>query len=60
MKEALYDLRRDPGERYDIQAYYPEIVRELKTLAEQAREDLGDDLQNKTGSNNRQPGRLMK
>lgn len=60
MKEALYDLRRDPGERYDVQVYYPEIVRELKALAEQAREDLGDDLQNKTGTNIRQPGRLMK
>ena len=58
MNEALYDLRRDPGERYDVQAYFPEIVKELKALADKAREDLGDDLQNKTGANNRQPGRL--
>lgn len=57
MEEALHDLRRDPGERYDVKAYYPEIVSELKQLAAQAREDLGDDLLNKTGVNNRQPGR---
>ena len=58
MNEALYDLRRDPGERYDVQAYFPEIVKELKALAELAREDLGDDLQKKEGANNRQPGKL--
>jgi len=58
MKEALYDLRRDPGERYDVQAYFPEIVKELKLLADQARADLGDDLQNVAGKNNRQPGKV--
>ncbi len=58
MNEALYDLRRDPGERYDVQAYFPEIVKELKALADLAREDLGDDLQKKEGANNRQPGKL--
>jgi arylsulfatase len=58
MKEALYDLRRDPGERYDVQAYFPEIVKELKAIADQAREDLGDDLQKQVGRNNRQSGKL--
>ena len=58
MNEALYDLRRDPGERYDVQAYFPEIVKELKALADLAREDLGDDLQKREGANNRQPGKL--
>ena len=30
---ALFDLRRDPGERYDVQQYNPEVVKELMALA---------------------------
>lgn len=56
--EALYDLRRDPGEQYDVQANFPEIVKELKDLAEEARADLGDDLQTIKGFNQRLPGIL--
>lgn len=55
---ALYDLRRDPGERYDVQSIYPEIVKELKKIADEAREDLGDDLLNIKGKNVREPGRI--
>lgn len=55
---ALYDLRRDPGERYDVQSLYPEIVQELKKIADEAREDLGDDLLNIKGKNVREPGRI--
>jgi len=58
MPLALYDLRRDPGEVYDVQAMYPQIVQELQLLAEEARKDLGDELQNKVGLNNRLPGKL--
>ncbi|NBB28074.1 sulfatase [Cellulophaga sp. BC115SP] len=54
---ALYDLRRDPGERYDVQKTYPKIVEELLLLAEEAREDLGDDITQKTGKNNREAGK---
>ncbi|MDI9867235.1 sulfatase [Flectobacillus sp. DC10W] len=54
---ALYDLRRDPGERYDVQKTYPKIVEELLQLAEEAREDLGDDITQKTGKNNREAGK---
>nr|WP_229379565.1 sulfatase [Fibrella forsythiae] len=53
---ALYDLRRDPGERYDVREQHPEIVAELEKLAEEARDDLGDDLQKRTGRNNRVAG----
>jgi arylsulfatase len=53
---ALYDLRRDPGERYDVMATYPGIVEQLERLAEKAREDLGDDLCRRAGANVRLPG----
>lgn len=55
--EALYDLRRDPGERYNVEEYYPEVVAELKKIADEARIDLGDDIQQMPGQNRREPGR---
>ncbi|MBV5313744.1 MAG: sulfatase [Prolixibacteraceae bacterium] len=58
-EEGLYDLRRDPGERFDIKEYYPEVVAELKKLANEAREDLGDDIQKIEGKNRRDPGRVL-
>jgi arylsulfatase len=56
--QGLYDLRRDPGERYDVQLQYPEIVKELLALADQAREDLGDDINSIEGKNRREPGKI--
>ncbi len=55
----LYDLRRDPGEWYDLADYYPDKVRELEALAEKARADLGDDLTKAPGANRRKIGTLM-
>ena len=57
---ALYDLSRDPGERYDVKEIYPEILNELKMLAEKMREDLGDENLDLPGANRRQPGSLKK
>jgi arylsulfatase len=53
---ALYNLRRDPGEDYDVSELYPEIVADLLKLAEVARKDLGDDLTNRVGDGVREAG----
>ena len=58
VKHGLYDLRRDPGERYDVQNQFPEIMKELQELADKAREDLSDDILNVPGKNRREPGRI--
>ena len=55
---ALYNLRRDPGEEYNVKELYPEIVKELEDLAEIARNDLGDDLNNRIGNNIRESGTI--
>ncbi|MBB4037892.1 arylsulfatase [Dysgonomonas hofstadii] len=43
-KCELYDLRRDPGERYDVISQYPEVAVRLMKVAEEMRKDLGDNL----------------
>ena len=58
MPMALYDLRRDPGENYDVKELHPEIMKKLLALAEEARVDLGDDLQKRIGANNRAVGKI--
>jgi arylsulfatase len=54
---GLYDLRRDPGERYNLLELYPEIVERLEKIASEAREELGDDIYENPGKNRREPGR---
>lgn len=58
LSPQLYDLRRDPGEWYDVAAFYPEKVRELQALVEVARKDLGDDITGNPGLNRRKAGTL--
>ena len=55
--KTLYNLARDPSERYDVLEQNPEIVAELEKIADAAREDLGDDLQKKEGKNRRPIGK---
>jgi arylsulfatase len=57
-KGGLYDLRRDPGERYDVSESNPEIVKALEKIAKEARQDLGDELTDNPGRNRREPGRI--
>lgn len=54
---GLFDLRRDPGERYNVIKDYPEVAAQLMKLADEAREDMGDDLTNNPGKNRRPAGR---
>jgi len=54
----LYDLARDIGETTDVSAQYPELVKKLEAEAEKARAELGDGLLKRTGSGQREPGRL--
>jgi arylsulfatase len=55
---ALYDLSRDPGERYDVKSLYPEVITELMKIVEAARSDLGDDLTDAEGTGRRPIGTL--
>jgi len=54
----LYDLRRDPGERYNVIKKYPKIAQSLKDLAETAIDDMGDNATGRKGKNTREPGRV--
>jgi arylsulfatase len=58
-KQALYDLRRDPGERYDMSEKYPEKLAELQALGNQARAEIGDDLLKIKGAENRTVGQAI-
>lgn len=52
----LYDLRRDPGERCNVASVNTEVVRDLQKLANEARNDLGDDIMKVAGANRRKSG----
>ena len=54
----LYDLRRDPGEWYNVAEFYPEKVAELQILAGEARMDLGDNITRIQGANRRKAGTI--
>jgi arylsulfatase A-like enzyme len=42
IEESLFDLQQDPGESTNLLAQHPEVAAKLRTLAETAREQLGD------------------
>lgn len=55
-ENELYDMRRDPGERYNIISQHPEIAEKLEAAAERCRAELGDDLTGQKGTERRKPG----
>jgi len=55
---GLYDLRRDPGERYNVISDNPEVVKRLIQIADEARQDMGDDLTKSEGKNRRTIGKI--
>lgn len=59
-ERELFDLRRDPGERYNAIDLYPEVVERLEAMAAEARADLGDDLTRVKGSGVRPCGIVPK
>jgi arylsulfatase A len=56
--EALFDLANDPGEKTDVASQHPDVVKKLESIAERAREDLGDSRTKQQGKNVRQPAHL--
>lgn len=56
-ENELYDMRRDPGERYNILAQHPEVAEKLATAASACRAELGDDLTGQPGTGRREAGR---
>jgi arylsulfatase A-like enzyme len=55
---SLFDLDNDVAETTNVFNDHPEVVEQLTAFAEQAREDLGDQLQGRKGSGVRPVGRL--
>ena len=55
-KAEMYDLRRDPGERYDVITQYPEEAASLMKIADKMRRELGDNLTRVKGTEKREPG----
>jgi arylsulfatase A len=57
-KAELYDLDNDISETTDLADKHPDVVKRLEAYAEQAREELGDSLTQRTGKGAREPGRV--
>lgn len=55
-KAELYDLRRDPGERYNVISQYPERAAKLMQFADRMRDELGDNLTRRKGAGRRPAG----
>jgi arylsulfatase len=51
----LYHLPTDPGERTNIAEKHPEVIAQIKALADEMRLKLGDALRDQTGSEVREP-----
>lgn len=59
-ERLLFDLRRDPGERYNVIAQYGDVAARLERMGQEAREELGDNSTKVKGKNVRSVGRVKK
>jgi len=55
---ALFDLEADIGQKTNLAAKHPDVVKRLQALADKMRADLGDSATKTRGNGARQPGRL--
>jgi arylsulfatase A-like enzyme len=55
---SLFDLESDIGETTDVADQHPEIVAQIKELADRQRAELGDSATRQVGAGVREPGRL--
>jgi arylsulfatase A-like enzyme len=55
---ALYDLEHDAGETTNVADKHPDVVEQLKKLAEAAREDMGDSATKRQGKGVRPAGSI--
>jgi len=56
---SLYDLKKDRSETVNLAEKYPAEVARLQALADGMRDQLGDKLTNRKGTENREPGRWL-
>ena len=56
---ALFDLDKDPGETTNVIAQHPDVVAQIKKLADRMRAELGDSAAKQKGRGVREPGRLQ-
>ncbi|MGB5369185.1 MAG: sulfatase-like hydrolase/transferase, partial [Flavobacteriaceae bacterium] len=54
----LYDLTADKSETTNVAGAYPEVVEEIKAIADRMRKRLGDSLFNMNGNETREAGKL--
>jgi arylsulfatase len=57
VEPSLYNLTTDPGETKDVSENNPDVVKRLKSLAENIRADLGDDLTKQPATGARPSGK---
>ncbi len=57
---ALYDLSKDISEKNDVAGQYPSVVEKMKSLADEMRKELGDELYEMKGEQNRAIGVIPK
>lgn len=55
----LYDLDNDVSETNNVADQFPEIVEEIKSLADAMRSELGDRLSGMEGKERREPGKIQ-